>query len=59
MTGLMLMHKDQFITKWIVGITTCLGDACEEGFALPIHLLFYSEVASSKILQCKRNLRTG
>ncbi len=58
-TGLMLMHKDQFVTKWIVGITTYLGDACEEGFALPVHLLFYSEVASSRILQCKRNLRTG
>ncbi len=51
------MHKDQFVTKWIVGITAFLGDACEEGFALPVYLLFYSEVASSSILMCKRNLR--
>ena len=56
-TGLMLMHKDGFVTKWIVGITTFLGDALEEGAALPVHLLFYNEVASPSILQCKRNLR--
>jgi hypothetical protein len=53
----MLMHKDGFVTKWIVGITTFLGDALEEGAALPVHLLFYNEVASPSILQCKRNLR--
>jgi len=53
----MLLHKDMFVTKWVVSIMTFMGDVCEEGFLIPIHALFYSEHASSDILKRKRELR--
>jgi hypothetical protein len=55
--GLMLMHKDTFVSKWVVGITTFMGDVCEEGFLIPMHALFYSECPSLDILTRKRTLR--
>jgi hypothetical protein len=53
----MLMHKDIFVTKWVVSIMESMGDMCLEGFVIPIHALFYSEYPSSDILTRKRNLR--
>ncbi len=53
----MLMHKDTFVTKWVVSIMTSMGDVCEEGFFIPMHALFYSEYPSSDILTRKRALR--
>jgi hypothetical protein len=53
----MLMHKDTFVSKWVVSITTFMGDVCEEGFFIPMHALFFSECPSSDILTRKRLLR--
>ena len=51
------MHKDMFVTKWIVSIMSLMGDVCKDGFLIPIHVMFYSEHASYDILKSKRELR--
>ncbi len=51
------MYKDSHVTKWVVGILSSMGSVCQEGFLIPIYVLFYSEVASYDILTRKRNIR--
>jgi hypothetical protein len=54
---MMLMHKDTFVTKWVVSITTQMVGMCEEGFMIPIIALFYNNVSTADILKCKRESR--
>ncbi len=51
------MHKDIFVTKWVVGITTRMVGMCEEGFIIPVNSLFYNDAASADILQSKLDLQ--
>jgi hypothetical protein len=53
------MHKDKFVSNWVVSITTLMGDACQEGFLIPLVALFYSEHSSRDILKRKRDSRVG
>jgi hypothetical protein len=53
----MMMHKDAFVTKWVVSITTQMVGMCEEAFMMPIIALFYNDAASADILKCKRASR--
>ncbi len=49
------MHKDTYITKWVVSITTRMVGMCEEGFVIPVITMFYNDAATSDILKCKRD----
>ncbi len=51
------MHKDAFITKWVVAINTRMVGMCQEGFVIPIIALFYNDAATANILKCKRDAR--
>lgn len=53
----MLMHKDAFVTKWVVGITTRMVGMCEEGFVIPVIALFYNDAASAAILKSKLEMQ--
>ena len=51
------MHKDFYVTKWVVGITTRMVGMCEEGFVIPVIVLFYNDVASADVLKSKLDLQ--
>lgn len=53
----MMMHKDTFVTKWVVSITNRMVGMCEEGFAVPIIALFYNDAATADIITSKRDQR--
>ena len=53
----MLMHKDQFITKWVAGINARMADMCEDSFIIPMIALFYNDAATIGILESKRKLQ--
>jgi hypothetical protein len=53
----MRLHKDVFVTKWVVSITTRMKGMCEEGFIIPIIAMFYNDAASVDILRNKKNMR--
>jgi hypothetical protein len=53
----MLMHKDEFVTKWMTGIKSRMAGMCEDGFVVPLIVLFYNDAATGDILECKRRTR--
>ena len=53
----MLLHKDKFVTKWVVAIKTRMAGICEEGFVIPMIVLFYNDAATDEILESKRKMR--
>ena len=53
----MRLHKDIFVTKWVLSITSRMAGMCEESFAIPIIALFYNDVTSMDILKRKREMR--
>ena len=53
----MRMHKDRFVTKWVVAVLTSLGDACRETYTLPLIVMFINKEASTDILTRKRALQ--
>jgi hypothetical protein len=53
----MLMHKDKFVTKWVTGIKSRMAGMCEDGFVVPLIVLFYNDAATGDILECKRRTR--
>lgn len=53
----MLMYKDVHVTKWVVSIKTSLENICQEGFLIPIYVMFFCEISSYNIIDCKRNIR--
>lgn len=54
--GLMMMHMDLFVTKWVTKIMELMGDICVEGFYVPMYALFCNEISSPDIIESKRNL---
>ena len=53
----MLIYKDAHVTKWAVSIMVSMGNICEEGFLIPVYLMFFCKTASYDILNRKRDLR--
>ena len=53
----MLMHKDQFVAKWVAGIKSRMAGICEDGFMVPMIALFYNDAATADILESKRKMR--
>lgn len=53
----MLMHKSEFVAKWVPGIKSRMAGMCEDGFAIPMIALFYNDAATSDILVSKRKKR--
>ena len=53
----MLIHKDEFVTKWVTGIKTHLAGMCEDGFVVPMIALFYNDASTNDILESKRRTR--
>ena len=51
------MHKDVFVTKWVVGITAQMAGMCEEKFVIPVIALFYNNAATADILKSKLNMQ--
>ncbi len=54
--GLMRLHKDVFVTKWVVSITARMAGMCEEGFVIPIIVMFQNEVSSADIINRKLSM---
>jgi hypothetical protein len=52
--GLMRMHTNPFMTKWILSVFAKMGDSCQESSMLPLILLFVNEHSSVDILDRKR-----
>jgi hypothetical protein len=53
----MLLHKDKFVTKWVVGIKSRMAGMCEDGFVVPMIALFYNDAATADVLESKRRTR--
>jgi hypothetical protein len=53
----MLLHKDNFVTKWVTGINSQMAGMCEDGFVVPLITLFYNDAATGDVLECKRRTR--
>ena len=51
------MHKDEFVTKWMTGIKSRMAGMCEDGFVVPLIVLFYNDAATGDILESKRRTR--
>jgi hypothetical protein len=53
----MLMHKGEFVAKWVAGIKSRMTGMCQDGFVIPVIALFYNDVSTVDILECKRITR--
>lgn len=56
--GLMRLHKDAFVTKWVVSLTARMAGMCKEGFVIPIITMFQNETASVEIINQKLEMQT-
>jgi hypothetical protein len=53
----MLLYKDEFIAKWMAEMQSRAAGFCEEGFVVPLIVLFYNDTASQNVLDSKRKMR--
>jgi hypothetical protein len=51
------MYNDAHVTKWAMSIKASMGNVVEEGFLIPVYVMFFCETASYDILSRKRDLR--